>query len=68
MQRTAVNTEPALTRAELIAELATSNPHLRVAIYLLHDYNEWHPFRVHLLRPRSATPEQGGAGSLPLGG
>ena len=29
MQRAAVNTEPALTRAELIAELAASNPHLR---------------------------------------
>ena len=31
VQRAAVNTEPALTRAELIAELAASNPHLRVA-------------------------------------
>ena len=31
MQRAAVNTEPALTRSDLIAELAASNPHLRVA-------------------------------------
>ena len=31
MQRAAVNTEPALTRAELIAELAASSPHLRQA-------------------------------------
>jgi integration host factor subunit beta len=31
VQRTAINTEPALTRAELIAELGASNPHLRVA-------------------------------------
>jgi integration host factor subunit beta len=30
-QRTVVNTEPALTKSELIAELAVSNPHLRVA-------------------------------------
>ena len=29
MQRAAVNREPALTRAELIAELAASNPHLK---------------------------------------
>jgi integration host factor subunit beta len=29
VQRAAGNTEPALTRAELIAELAASNPHLR---------------------------------------
>ena len=29
MQRAAVNTEPGLTRAELIAELAASSPHLR---------------------------------------
>ena len=31
MQRAAVNTEPALTRSDLIAELAASNPHLRQA-------------------------------------
>ena len=31
MQRAAINTEPAVTRAELIAELAASNPHLRTA-------------------------------------
>ena len=31
MQRAAVNTEPALTRSDLIAELAASHPHLRVA-------------------------------------
>ena len=31
MQRAAVNTEPALTRQELIAELTASNPHLRIA-------------------------------------
>jgi integration host factor subunit beta len=31
VQRAAVNTEPTLTRAELIAELAASSPHLRVA-------------------------------------
>jgi integration host factor subunit beta len=31
VQRTAINTEPPLTRAELIAELGASNPHLRVA-------------------------------------
>ena len=30
MQRAAVNTEPALTRSDLIAELAASHPHLRV--------------------------------------
>jgi nucleoid DNA-binding protein len=30
VHRAAVNTEPALTRAELIAELAASNPHLRI--------------------------------------
>jgi hypothetical protein len=27
----AANTEPAMTKSELIAELAGSNPHLRVA-------------------------------------
>jgi hypothetical protein len=31
VQRAAVNTEPALSRAELIAELAAGNPHLRTA-------------------------------------
>ena len=31
VQRAVVTTEPALTRSELIAELAASNPHLRVA-------------------------------------
>jgi integration host factor subunit beta len=31
VQRAAVNTEPALTRSDLIAELAASHPHLRVA-------------------------------------
>jgi len=31
VQRAAVNTEPALTRAELITELAATNRHLRVA-------------------------------------
>ena len=31
MQRAAVNTEPTVTRSELIAELTASNPHLRVA-------------------------------------
>ena len=31
MQGAAVNTEPALTRAELIAELTASSPHLRTA-------------------------------------
>ena len=31
VQCAAVNTEPAVTRAELIAELATSSPHLRTA-------------------------------------
>jgi integration host factor subunit beta len=31
VQRAAVNTEPALTRQELIAELTASNPHLRMA-------------------------------------
>ena len=31
MQRAAVNTEPALTRSDLITELAASHPHLRVA-------------------------------------
>ena len=31
MQRAAVSTEPALTRVELITELAASNPHLRQA-------------------------------------
>ena len=31
MQRAAVNTEPALTRSDLIAELAASHPHLRMA-------------------------------------
>jgi len=31
VQRAAINTEPALTRAELIAELAASSPHLRQA-------------------------------------
>ena len=31
MQRAAVNTEPALTRSDLISELAASNPHLRQA-------------------------------------
>ena len=31
MQRAAVNTEPALTRSDLISELAASHPHLRVA-------------------------------------
>jgi integration host factor subunit beta len=31
VQRAVVNTEPALTRSELIAELAASHPHLRVA-------------------------------------
>jgi integration host factor subunit beta len=31
MQRAAVSTEPALTRSDLIAELAASHPHLRVA-------------------------------------
>jgi integration host factor subunit beta len=31
VQRAAINTEPALTRAELIAELGASNPHLRLA-------------------------------------
>ena len=31
MQRAAVNTEPALTRADLITELAASHPHLRQA-------------------------------------
>jgi len=30
-QRAAVNMEPALTRSDLIAELAASNPHLRMA-------------------------------------
>jgi integration host factor subunit beta len=30
VQRAAVNTEPAVTRSELIAELAVSHPHLRV--------------------------------------
>ena len=31
MQRAAPNAEPALTRSDLIAELAASHPHLRVA-------------------------------------
>ena len=31
MQRAAVSTEPALTRSDLISELAASHPHLRVA-------------------------------------
>jgi integration host factor subunit beta len=31
VQRAAAYTEPALTRSELIAELAASHPHLRVA-------------------------------------
>ena len=31
MQRAAVNTEPALTRSDLISELAASHPHLRMA-------------------------------------
>ena len=31
MQRAAVNTEPALTRADLISELAASNSPLRIA-------------------------------------
>jgi integration host factor subunit beta len=31
VQRAAVNTEPALTRSDLIAELAASHPHLRTA-------------------------------------
>jgi integration host factor subunit beta len=31
VQRATVNTEPVLTKSELIAELAVSNPHLRVA-------------------------------------
>jgi integration host factor subunit beta len=31
VQRAAVNTEPALTRSDLITELAASHPHLRVA-------------------------------------
>jgi integration host factor subunit beta len=31
VQRAVVNTEPALTRSDLIAELAASHPHLRVA-------------------------------------
>jgi integration host factor subunit beta len=31
VQRAAVHTEPALTKAELIADIAASNPHLRVA-------------------------------------
>jgi integration host factor subunit beta len=31
VQRAAVNTEPAVTKSDLIAEIAASNPHLRVA-------------------------------------
>jgi integration host factor subunit beta len=31
VQHAAVNTEPALTRSDLITELAASHPHLRVA-------------------------------------
>jgi integration host factor subunit beta len=31
VQRAAANTEPAVTKSELIAELAADNPHLRVS-------------------------------------